>query len=287
MQSFQTISALQHALDGLSLDQSIAFVPTMGNLHQGHLALVEKAKTLADIVVVSIFVNPLQFGANEDLARYPRTLDDDQQKLEQAGVDYLFIPTAEEIYPNGQNAQSTIHVPLLGEHFCGASRPGHFDGVCTVVNKLLHIVQPDVAIFGEKDFQQLAIIRKMVADFCLPIEIIGVPIYRDEDGLALSSRNQYLSVTERNTAPLLYRTLQHCAEQMAGKNPSDFEAILAEARKNLTASGFIVDYLAVCDANTLAHITDKTQHLRLLAAAVLGSTRLIDNVHLSLNHLAI
>jgi pantoate--beta-alanine ligase len=182
---------------------SIAFVPTMGNLHEGHLDLVRKARRLCDVVVVSIFVNPLQFGPNEDLDAYPRTLAADKEKLFAEGVQVLYTPGVEEIYPEGMEAQTIVHVPDLGDTLCGNSRPGHFDGVTTVVSKLFNIVQPDVAVFGEKDFQQLSIVRKMVSDLCMPIEIVGVATGRDEDGLARSSRNGYLSPEQRRVAPIL------------------------------------------------------------------------------------
>lgn len=283
MQTLTTIQALQDQLQASSHHQRIALVPTMGNLHDGHLSLVKRARELADIVVVSIFVNPLQFGANEDLDTYPRTLAQDQQKLEAAGVHFLFAPSAAEIYPNGQNTQTQVRVPVVSEGFCGSSRPGHFDGVSTIVCKLFNIVQPDIAVFGEKDFQQLAVIRKMTHDLCIPIEIIGVATYRADDGLALSSRNQYLSVTERNIAPLLYSSLLACQKAIID-TPSNVAPAISKARENLEAAGFSVDYLAACDALTLAEPNSKTSEVAILAAAFLGNTRLIDNVYFSLNH---
>lgn len=283
MQTLTTIQALQDQLQASSHHQRIALVPTMGNLHDGHLSLVKRARELADIVVVSIFVNPLQFGANEDLDTYPRTLAQDQQKLEAAGVHFLFAPSAAEIYPNGQSTQTQVRVPVVSEGFCGSSRPGHFDGVSTVVCKLFNIVQPDIAVFGEKDFQQLAVIRKMTHDLCIPIEIIGVATYRADDGLALSSRNQYLSVTERNIAPLLYSSLLACQKAIID-TPSNVVPAIRKARENLEAAGFSVDYFAACDALTLAEPNSKTSEVAILVAAFLGNTRLIDNVYFSLNH---
>ena len=198
-----------------SVGKRIAFVPTMGNLHEGHLQLVRRAKKIADIVVVSIFVNPLQFGPTEDLDKYPRTLAADKEKLFGEGANYLFTPGVEEMYPNGVDAQTRITVPELSDTLCGASRPGHFSGVATVVTKLFQIVQPDVAIFGKKDFQQLAIIRKLTSDLCMPIQILGVETARATDGLALSSRNGYLTAEERSLAPALHSALQECREAIA------------------------------------------------------------------------
>lgn len=281
MQTFTTIAELQNALQTVA-DQSIALVPTMGNLHEGHLSLVSKAQTLADIVVVSIFVNPLQFGANEDLDKYPRTLAEDQKKLKNAKVTYLFTPNVEEIYPNGQAQQTQVSVPSITDCHCGKSRPGHFDGVSTIVCKLFNIVQPDVAVFGEKDYQQLAVIRKMVADLCMPIEVIGVPTYRNEQGLALSSRNQYLSVTERNTATALYQTLVSCKNALLAQQ-SPIAAIIEKAVKNLEEQGFKVDYFNICDAYSLQTADPTSDEIVILAAAFLGNTRLIDNIHFSLN----
>lgn len=282
MQTLSTIAALQDALN-LHIDQRIALVPTMGNLHQGHLSLVEKAKQLADIVVVSIFVNPLQFGANEDLATYPRTLAADQEKLLAAGVNFLFTPKVEEIYPDGQNCQTQVSVPIITNCHCGESRPGHFNGVSTIVCKLFNIVQPDYAIFGEKDFQQLAVVRKMVADLCMPIEVVGVATCRENDGLALSSRNQYLSVTERNTASLLFETLNKCKTAFLNKQEST-QAISAKAIETLEKLGFRVDYFNIVDASTLQELDSNSKNVVILAAAFLGNTRLIDNIHFPLNH---
>lgn len=277
--SFQLQSALR---DFRRNGQSIAFVPTMGNLHDGHLDLVRKARKLCDIVVVSIFVNPLQFGPTEDFDAYPRTLAADKEKLFGEGVQVLYAPGVDDIYPEGKHAQTIVHVPELGETLCGSSRPGHFDGVTTVVSKLFNIVQPDVAIFGEKDFQQLSIIRKMVKDLCMPIRIVGVSTKRDEDGLAKSSRNGYLSLEQRRIAPVLHQTLNSCREAIAC-GFDNFLQLESHARMKLLQAGFAPDYFAIRDARTLRTVTPDTEEIAILAAARLGSTRLIDNVRLSLN----
>ncbi len=255
----------------------IGLVPTMGNLHAGHIALVEKALQRTDYVIVSIFVNPLQFGPSEDLDAYPRTLAEDQSKLLDAGAHMVFAPNVSEMYPEGMAGHTRVSVPVVSEGLCGASRPGHFEGVATVVSKLLNIVQPDLAIFGEKDFQQLAVIRKMVLDLCLPVQVMGEPTVRAEDGLALSSRNGYLTTEERQIAPLLYRTLQQIAEQIAGGR-LDFAQVIDEARVGLLEAGLRPDYLDLRDAQSLQPVTSESQELVVLAAAFLGRTRLIDNL---------
>lgn len=262
--------------------QSIAFVPTMGNLHEGHLDLVRKARNLCDVVVVSIFVNPLQFGAGEDLDAYPRTLAADKEKLFSEGVQLLFAPGVEDIYPEGMDKQTVVSVPDLGDTLCGTSRPGHFDGVTTIVCKLFNIVQPDVSVFGEKDFQQLSIVRKMVSDLCMPVEVVGVATTRDEDGLAKSSRNGYLSPEERDIAPLIHQTLNTCREAIAC-GFDNFLQLESHARMKLLQAGFEPDYFAIRDARTLRAVTEDTEEIAILAAARLGNTRLIDNVRLSLN----
>ena len=262
--------------------QTVAFVPTMGNLHQGHLDLVRKARKLCDVVVVSIFVNPLQFGPNEDLDAYPRTMAADKEKLFSEGVNILYAPGVEDIYPEGMDHQTVVSVPDLGDTLCGSSRPGHFDGVTTVVSKLFNIVQPDTAIFGEKDFQQLSIVRKMVEDLCMPITIVGVATTRDRDGLAMSSRNGYLSPEERRIAPLLHQTLNTCREAIAC-GFDNFLQLESHARMQFLQAGFEPDYFAIRDARTLRAVTDDTEEVAILAAARLGNTRLIDNVRLSLN----
>ena len=283
MRTYNSNTQLQSALRGFRQNgQSIAFVPTMGNLHEGHLDLVRKARLLCDIVVVSIFVNPLQFGPNEDLDAYPRTLTADKEKLFSEGVQVLYAPGVREIYPEGMEAQSLVHVPDLGETLCGSSRPGHFDGVTTVVSKLFNIVQPDVAVFGEKDFQQLSIIRKMVEDLCMPIDIVGVATARDDDGLAKSSRNGFLSFEQRRVAPVLSQTLNDCREAIAC-GFDNFLQLESHARMQLLQAGFEPDYIAIRDARTLRSVTENTEEIAILAAARLGSTRLIDNVRLALN----
>jgi pantoate--beta-alanine ligase len=283
MRTYNNSAQLHTALAGFRNNgQSIAFVPTMGNLHEGHLDLVRKARQLCDVVVVSIFVNPLQFGPNEDLDAYPRTLAADKEKLFSEGVQVLYAPGVEDIYPQGMHTQTLVHVPELGETLCGSSRPGHFDGVTTVVSKLFNIVQPDVAVFGEKDFQQLSIVRKMVKDLCLPIHIVGVATARDADGLAKSSRNGYLSFEQRRIAPVLNQTLNCCREAIAC-GFDNFLQLESHARLKLLQAGFEPDYFAIRDARTLRAVTDDTEEIAILAAARLGSTRLIDNVKLSLN----
>jgi len=283
MRTFTSSAQLQSELRGARANgQRIAFVPTMGNLHDGHLDLVRKARTLADVIVVSIFVNPLQFGPSEDLDAYPRTLAADKEKLFSEGVQVLFAPDVTEIYPEGMAAQTIVHVPDLGDTLCGSSRPGHFDGVTTVVSKLFNIVQPDVAVFGEKDFQQLSIVRRMVRDLCMPIEIVGVATARDADGLAKSSRNGYLSSAQRRVAPVLNRTLRDCREAIAC-GFDNFLQLESHARMQLLQAGFEPDYFAIRDARTLNAVTEDTEEIAILAAARLGKTRLIDNVRLALN----
>ena len=283
MRTYSSNAQLQSALRSFRQNgQSIAFVPTMGNLHEGHLDLVRKARCLCDIVVVSIFVNPLQFGPNEDLDAYPRTMAADKEKLFSEGVQVLYAPDVAEIYPEGMSAQTQIHVPALGETLCGSSRPGHFDGVTTVVSKLFNIVQPDVAVFGEKDFQQLSIVRKMVTDLCMPIEIVGINTTRDEDGLAKSSRNGYLSDDQRLIAPALHQTLNSCREAIAC-GFDNFLQLESHARMQLLQAGFEPDYFAIRDARTLQGVTENTEEIAILAAARLGPTRLIDNVRRALN----
>ena len=283
MRTYTANAQLQRALrEERARGNSIAFVPTMGNLHEGHLDLVRRARELCDTVVVSIFVNPMQFGPNEDLDAYPRTLTADKEKLFAEGVQYLFAPEATEIYPEGLQVQTAVTVPQLSDTLCGASRPGHFTGVSTVVTKLFNIVQPDVAVFGEKDFQQLSIIRKMVSDLCMPIDIVGVRTARDEDGLALSSRNGYLTPAERKKAPLLNQLLMECREAIAC-GFDNYRELEAHARLRLIQAGFEPDYFEIRDARTLADVTEETEEVAILAAARLGKPRLIDNVRLNLN----
>jgi len=258
----------------------IGLVPTMGNLHQGHLALVEKALQRTDCVIVSIFVNPLQFGPNEDLDSYPRTLAEDQHKLLETGANMVFAPSASEIYPQGMQGHTRINVPLVSDGLCGASRPGHFEGVATVVAKLFNIIQPDLAVFGEKDFQQLAVIRKMTQDLCLPVQILGEPTVRAEDGLALSSRNGYLDQQERALAPELFRSLQWLAEQLPRSHSQ--QTLVTQAAERIEAAGMRVDYLELRDAETLDTPTPDSRELVILVAAFLGKTRLIDNLRIAL-----
>ncbi|MEQ5819792.1 pantoate--beta-alanine ligase [Halomonas sp. EF61] len=257
----------------------IGLVPTMGNLHQGHLALVEAARERCDLVVASIFVNPLQFGPSEDLDNYPRTLEADLAKLEAAGCDMVFTPTPATMYPDGLDGQTLVRVPEVSEGLCGGARPGHFDGVSTVVSMLFHIVQPDVACFGEKDYQQLAVIRRMVHDMHMPIEIIGVPTVREASGLALSSRNGYLSEAEHATAAELQATLVTLARSLEAG--ADIDATLKEGRARLASHGFAPDYLEL-RARDLGAVTATTRDAILLVAARLGATRLIDNLTVTL-----
>lgn len=259
--------------------QKIAFVPTMGNLHQGHLELVQNARSQGDVVVTSIFVNPMQFGENEDLDAYPRTLADDQKALEEAGNDVIFAPSVREIYPSGMADQTRVTVPRITELHCGASRPGHFTGVATVVTLLLNIVQPDVAVFGDKDYQQLAVIRKLVKDLFMPVEVIGVATVREDDGLAMSSRNSFLTTDERTQAPLLYRLLSETAEAIGAGN-TDFPALVEKANQCLRENGFRPDYFNIASSVTLQPAEPADREITILAAAHLGQTRLIDNISL-------
>jgi len=277
MEIITTVAGLRQRL---AKENAIAFVPTMGNLHAGHLQLVEVAKQHGQCVVVSIFVNPLQFGANEDLASYPRTLDADCEKLQAAGVDVVFAPSEAEMYPTKQSI--TVNPPPIANELCGAARPGHFAGVATVVLKLFNMVQPQVAVFGKKDFQQLFIIRELVKQLNLPIAIIGIETKRDEDGLAMSSRNGYLSAAQRLEAPRLQRALQLVVES-ARKGEQDFAAIEAQTAQYLTQLGWIVDYVSIRSAQTLLPADKTDRQLVVLAAARLGKTRLIDNLEFSLD----
>ncbi|WP_201501804.1 pantoate--beta-alanine ligase [Psychrobacter cibarius] len=286
------ISALRTALqsyrgqknDNQDGPQRIALVPTMGNLHAGHLELVKIAKQHADIVVVSIFVNPTQFGEGEDFDSYPRTLDEDVAKLASVDTDYVFAPSIEEMYPVLPPPTSVL-AGAITTQLCGQSRPGHFDGVGIVVSKLFNIVQPDMAIFGQKDYQQLAIIKQLVRDLSYPIEIIGAPIVRAADGLALSSRNQYLSATEREVAPVIHQALQYLAKQLEKGEQSQqaVQSLLAETHQRITDAGFIIDYLDI-KTDTLESLTNDTvtfnaenKNLMILVAAWLGRARLLDN----------
>ncbi|MBM3108600.1 pantoate--beta-alanine ligase [Pseudomonas sp. V1] len=283
MNTVKTVRELRAAVArARSEGKRIGFVPTMGNLHSGHAALVTKAAQRVDFVVASIFVNPLQFGPSEDLDKYPRTLAADQEKLLQAGCHLLFAPTVEEMYPDGMNGQTRVSVPQLSEGLCGASRPGHFEGVATVVCKLFNMVQPDLAVFGQKDFQQLAVIRALVRDLNMPIQIIGEPTVRAEDGLALSSRNGYLNETQRETAPAIYRLLSEMAKAIQ-QGQRDYPALIAQGQAHLAQAGFRPDYLEIRQALTLHPATVEDRDLVILVAAALGATRLIDNLHLNLD----
>lgn len=259
----------------------IALVPTMGNLHEGHLTLVDEARERGDIVIVSIFVNPMQFDRPDDLARYPRTLQEDCEKLNRRKVDVIFAPAPAEVYPQGLDQQTFVEVPGLSSLLEGASRPGHFRGVSTIVSKLFNLVQPDIACFGEKDFQQLAIIRKMVADMGFDIEIIGVPTVRARDGLALSSRNGYLTADERKLAPVLSQVMNRMAVRLEN-GERHVDEIIETAEAELKENGFRPDGLAICDAGTLEPLTVESQRAVILMAAWLGNARLIDNQQVDL-----
>lgn len=259
--------------------RSVALVPTMGNLHAGHLALVREARGVADHTLVSIFVNPLQFGPTEDFGSYPRTLAQDRASLAAEGADLLFAPPVRTVYPHGYREQTRVEVPGLSDILCGASRPGHFVGVATVVCKLLNMAQPDIAIFGEKDFQQLLVIRRMVEDLYLPVEVRGLATVREPDGLAMSSRNGYLSPAER-ARPALYRALCRAGDGLrAGLTAGEVES---EGAKALADDGLGPDYFRVCRASDLQAVTTGDRELVVLAAAYLGKARLIDNLRVSL-----
>ncbi|ELW2863165.1 pantoate--beta-alanine ligase [Salmonella enterica] len=278
----ETLPLLRQHIRRLRLEgKRVALVPTMGNLHDGHMTLVEEAKTRADVVIVSIFVNPMQFDRPEDLARYPRTLQEDCEKLNKRKVDYVFAPSVAEIYPQGTETQTFVDVPGLSTMLEGACRPGHFRGVSTIVSKLFNLIQPDIACFGEKDFQQLALIRKMVADMGYDIEIVGVPIIRAKDGLALSSRNGYLTAEQRKIAPGLYKVMTRVAEKLkAGER--DREEMIAIAEQELNEKGFRADDIQIRDADTLLDLTENSQRAVILMAAWLGQARLIDNQSVTL-----
>jgi len=278
MQTVHSIAQLRATVDQWrGRRERVAFVPTMGNLHEGHLQLVNRACRAADRVVVSIFVNPMQFGPQEDFASYPRTVKQDSLKLAETGVHLLFVPEVGEIYPRGIDDTVRVEVPGLSDILCGASRPGHFTGVATVVAKFFNAVRPHVAVFGEKDYQQLLVVRRMVTDLCMPIEIIGVPTVRENDGLAMSSRNGYLSSDERARAPALYQTLQWLRERLM-ERARDYESLAAQGAAILRESGFRPDYVAIRRADDLGAPQTADSRLIILAAAWLGDTRLIDNL---------
>ncbi len=282
MITVETVAALKTEMARLrQRARRIAFVPTMGNLHAGHRALMEHARRVADAVVASIYVNPLQFGPREDFATYPRTPEQDRALLEDAGVALLFMPTDAQMYPHGGERQTQVEVPGLSDILDGASRPGHFRGVATVVNRLFNLVGPDVALFGKKDYQQWVILRQMAADLAMPVEILGVETVRDADGLALSSRNGYLSMEERRVAPELFRTLEALRQEVESRGaiPADIEA---RALDRLQKAGFVPDYISIYRRD-LVPPGPEDRDLVVLAAARLGTTRLIDNLELDLN----
>lgn len=275
----KTVHTIQDVRDQVSqwrqAGLTVGLVPTMGNLHAGHMRLVDTAKQHSDKIIVSVFVNPTQFGPNEDFDTYPRTAEQDAALLTEHGADLLFAPSVAEMYP--QDTYTWVDVDHLGDRLCGAKRPGHFRGVTTVVSKLLHIALPDYAFFGEKDYQQLAVLRRMVSDQLFATEVIGVPTERDASGLALSSRNGYLSDAEKQQALTLYNTL-NTARQTIEAGERDYPTLCQRSKDTLSAAGFEVDYFDIVDANTLSPAQADTQELRILTAAFLGSTRLIDNV---------
>ena len=275
MQTVRTSEELTRAVAQLKRGGRLALVPTMGALHRGHMALIEEAQRRTDAVAVSIFVNPLQFGPNEDLARYPRREEEDARILEDAGCELVWAPAADQFYP--QDFATAVRVAGLSERWEGEARPGHFDGVATVVIKLLLAVRPDIAVFGEKDFQQLAVIRRMVADLGVGVTIVAVPTVRDPDGLALSSRNAFLSADERKQAVALPRSLEAARDAIRSGRP--VADALDDARRSLHNAGFSrIDYIALVDADTLEPLDRPGGEMRLIAAAMIGTTRLIDNI---------
>lgn len=278
MQVFHHIHSLREALAAeRKAGKRIGFVPTMGNLHSAHIELVKIAQRNCDVVVTSIFVNPLQFGLNEDWDKYPRTLAADSAKLEAVGCNYLFCPDEKEIYPNGMAEQTRVIVPTMTDVLCGASRPGHFEGVTTVVTKLFNIVQPDEAVFGIKDFQQLAVIRRMVEDLCIPIKITAGEIFREADGLAMSSRNGFITPDERPKVAVLNRSL-NAIKQAITDGRRDFTVLVDEARTQIEAAGFRVDYISICNSRTLDMAAHDDREITILGAMYTQGARLIDNV---------
>jgi pantoate--beta-alanine ligase len=282
MEILHHIASVREALNAARKQgKCIGFVPTMGNLHAAHIALVKTAQQQADIVVVSIFVNRLQFGLNEDWDKYPRTLEADAAKLREAGCDYLFCPEEQEIYPNGMDTQTRVIVPSMANVLCGASRPGHFEGVTTVVTKLFNIVEPDLAVFGIKDYQQLAIIRRMVQDLCMPVDIVAGEIVRESDGLAMSSRNGFITAEERPRANQLNRSIAWTVQQVQSGN-NDYAALESDAKQQIVAAGFKPDYMQVCNSQTLAPAAHDDLEITVLGAMYTQGARLIDNMSLSL-----
>ncbi len=278
MQTVHTIKELRQVIQQQRMaGKRIGFVPTMGNLHAGHITLVTEGLKHADFMVSSVFVNPTQFGAGEDFDTYPRTLEQDQQKLSDAGCHLLFAPAVDEMYPGDQDKWAKVSVTEITQRHCGASREGHFDGVSTVVTKLFNIVKPDVALFGKKDFQQLAVIRRMVTALCFDIDIIGVETVREANGLAMSSRNGYLTEQQKQQAATLYQCLQQ-AKQDIQQGERNFDQITQQAEEKLQQSGFKLEYFSVCRADTLEPADSQDKNLVILAAARMGQTRLIDNI---------
>jgi pantoate--beta-alanine ligase len=278
MQVFHHIQSLREVLAAeRKAGKRIGFVPTMGNLHSAHIELVKIAQQNCDVVVTSIFVNPLQFGLNEDWDKYPRTIAADSAKLETVGCNYLFCPDEKEIYPNGMAEQTRVIVPTMTDVLCGASRPGHFEGVTTVVTKLFNIVQPDEAVFGIKDFQQLAVIRRMVEDLCIPVKITAGEIFREADGLAMSSRNGFITADERPTVAVLNRSL-NAIKQAITDGRRDFTVLVTEARTQIEAAGFRVDYISICNSRTLEMAAHDDREITILGAMYTQGARLIDNV---------
>ncbi|MCU7835819.1 MAG: pantoate--beta-alanine ligase [gamma proteobacterium symbiont of Taylorina sp.] len=284
MQIIHTISELRQIVSNYKqAGQVIGLVPTMGNLHQGHLQLVEMAHSKTDIVICSIFVNPMQFGEGEDFGQYPRTLDSDIDKLKQVACDIVYVPAVDEMYPESQldgRDQTQVIVPGVSDVLDGVSRPGHFTGVATIVSKLFNMVQPDKAIFGEKDYQQLQIIRQFVRDLCFPVEIIAHPIVREASGLAMSSRNGYLSNVQKQQAAFLYRTLQILSDQIIN-GLRDYSMLEKQTELQINKQGFICDYVKICSSD-LSPAGEKNHNLVILLAAYLGKTRLIDNIQITL-----
>ena len=279
MKQVETVAALRSLVK--SWPGKVALVPTMGNLHEGHLRLVREARKLADHVVVTIFVNPMQFSGGEELDSYPRTMQEDCERLVEEQVDLLFAPEVAEVYPRDMSIHTKVEVPGISDLFCGASRPGHFVGVATVVCKLFNMVQPHIAVFGKKDFQQLMVIRRMVADLAIPVTIVGIDTVREDDGLAMSSRNNYLTEVERAKAGVIFQTMNEVAREMrAGRRA--FAALEAEAKEKVSAGGLKPDYFSIRRAEDLMAPGEDDTQLVILAAAYLGKTRLIDNLEVAL-----
>jgi len=283
MKTVETLSALRAEIKAAkNAGKRVGFVPTMGNLHEGHMILVDQAHRECDFVVASIFVNPLQFNDIDDLGRYPRTLTADQQHLVDRDCDLLFYPSVDEMYPEGQDNQSKVSVPVVSEGLCGASRPGHFDGVSTVVSKLFNMVMPDAAFFGEKDYQQLAVIRKMTHDLNMALDIVGVTTCREDNGLAMSSRNNYLSAEERAQAGHIWKELNRVIDGLKAGSKNFFD-LIQQGKINLIKQGFKPDYLEIRNAQTLKPVTESDEQVVVLVAAILGKARLIDNIRVDLS----